>query len=173
MYHDLVFVFYPEKFQLWWVQAIHYTIHSYVFSIGNGNPLEYSCLENFHRQRSLVGYSTWCHKEWDTTENARLCPLLFIIFYLGKLLNFSSSLLSLIFHLFFSLFLDYSFESRAWIMLLYHMDNHHHHHHPTLFSYVLSNILNVLYDTSFIPSNSSVNQILNFSSLWTNEETEP
>ena len=24
---------------------------------GHGNPLEYSCLENLHGQRSLVGYS--------------------------------------------------------------------------------------------------------------------
>ena len=26
---------------------------------GNGNPLWYSCLENSHGQRSLVGYSPW------------------------------------------------------------------------------------------------------------------
>ena len=26
---------------------------------GNGNPLQYSCLENYHGQRSLVGYSPW------------------------------------------------------------------------------------------------------------------
>ena len=30
---------------------------------GNGNPLQYSCLENPHGQRSLVGYSSWGHKE--------------------------------------------------------------------------------------------------------------
>ena len=35
---------------------------------GNGNPLQYSCLEKFHRWRSLVGYSPWGHKESDTTE---------------------------------------------------------------------------------------------------------
>ena len=35
---------------------------------GNGNPLQYSCLENLHGQRSLVGYSPWGHKESDTTE---------------------------------------------------------------------------------------------------------
>ena len=29
---------------------------------GNGNPLHYSCLENSHEQRSLVGYSSWGHK---------------------------------------------------------------------------------------------------------------
>ena len=27
---------------------------------GHGNPLQYSCLENPHRQRSLAGYSPWC-----------------------------------------------------------------------------------------------------------------
>ena len=35
---------------------------------GNGNPLQYSCLENPHGPRSLVGYSPWGHKESDTTE---------------------------------------------------------------------------------------------------------
>ena len=30
---------------------------------GNGNPLQYSCLENSHGQRSLEGYSPWDHKE--------------------------------------------------------------------------------------------------------------
>ena len=35
---------------------------------GHGNPLQYSCLENPHGQRSLVGYSPWSHKELDTTE---------------------------------------------------------------------------------------------------------
>jgi len=33
---------------------------------GNGNPLQYSCLEN--GQGSLLGYSPWGHKELDTTE---------------------------------------------------------------------------------------------------------
>ena len=35
---------------------------------GHGNPLQYSCLENPHGQRSLGGYSPWGHKELDTTE---------------------------------------------------------------------------------------------------------
>ena len=34
----------------------------------HGNPLQYSCLENPHGQRSLVGYSPWGHKESDMTE---------------------------------------------------------------------------------------------------------
>jgi len=29
---------------------------------GNGNPLQYSCLENSMEKRSLVGYSPWGHK---------------------------------------------------------------------------------------------------------------
>ena len=36
--------------------------------VGNGNPLQYSCLENFHRQRSLADYSPKDCKESDTTE---------------------------------------------------------------------------------------------------------
>ena len=35
---------------------------------GNGNPLQYSCLENPHGQRSLVGYSPWVQKKSNTTE---------------------------------------------------------------------------------------------------------
>ena len=35
---------------------------------GNDKPLQYSCLENPHGQRSLVGYSPWKHKESDTSE---------------------------------------------------------------------------------------------------------
>ena len=35
---------------------------------GHGNPLQYSCLENPHCQRRLVGYSPWGCKESDTTE---------------------------------------------------------------------------------------------------------
>ena len=34
----------------------------------HGNPLQYSCLDNPHGQRSLADYSPWSHKEWDTTE---------------------------------------------------------------------------------------------------------
>ena len=34
---------------------------------GNGNPLEYSCLENPYGQRSQVGFSPWGCK--DTTEH--------------------------------------------------------------------------------------------------------
>ena len=35
---------------------------------GHGNPLQYSCLETPHGQRSLAGYSLWNHKESGTTE---------------------------------------------------------------------------------------------------------
>ena len=35
---------------------------------GHGNPLQYSCLENPHRQRSLMCYSPWGLKQSDTTE---------------------------------------------------------------------------------------------------------
>ena len=35
---------------------------------GNGNPLQYSCLENPHGQKSLVGYSPWSCKESDMNE---------------------------------------------------------------------------------------------------------
>ena len=35
---------------------------------GHGNPLQYSCLENPHGQKSLACYSPWGHKELDTIE---------------------------------------------------------------------------------------------------------
>ena len=35
---------------------------------GHGHPLQCSCLENPHGQRSLVGYCPWGRKELDTTE---------------------------------------------------------------------------------------------------------
>ena len=41
----------------------------------NGNPLQYSCLDNPHGQRSLVGYSPWDRKESDMPEP--LTPSLF------------------------------------------------------------------------------------------------
>ena len=42
---------------------------------GNGNPLQYSCLENFmHRGAWWAAYNPWGHKELDTlkaTEHLR------------------------------------------------------------------------------------------------------
>ena len=35
---------------------------------GHGNPLQYSCLENSHAQRSLAGCSPWARKKSDMTE---------------------------------------------------------------------------------------------------------
>ena len=43
---------------------------------GHGNPLQYSCLENPHEQRSLVrDYSPRGHKESDTTNLASMYTL--------------------------------------------------------------------------------------------------
>ena len=35
---------------------------------GHGNPLQYSCLEKLHGQRSLAGYCPWGRKGLDLTE---------------------------------------------------------------------------------------------------------
>ena len=43
---------------------------------GNGNPLQYSCLENHHGQRSLVGYNPWGCKELDTVEQLSTVTLI-------------------------------------------------------------------------------------------------
>ena len=37
--------------------------------VGNGNLLQYSCLEKSHGQKNQVGYSPWGHKESDMTES--------------------------------------------------------------------------------------------------------
>ena len=39
---------------------------------GNDNPLQYACLEKFHGQWSLAGYSPRGLKESDTTEHKLL-----------------------------------------------------------------------------------------------------
>ena len=39
---------------------------------GHGNPLQYSCLEDPHGQKSLAGCSPWGRKELDMTK--RLSP---------------------------------------------------------------------------------------------------
>ena len=49
-----------EKIEPSWVRKIP--------GEGHGNPLQYSCLENPHGQRSLMGYSPWSCKGLDTTE---------------------------------------------------------------------------------------------------------
>ena len=38
---------------------------------GHGNPLQYSCLEYPHGQRSLAGYSPWGQKKSDKTKQLR------------------------------------------------------------------------------------------------------
>ena len=39
---------------------------------GNSYPLQYSCLKEFHGQRSLASYSPWGCKELDMTERLTL-----------------------------------------------------------------------------------------------------
>ena len=62
----------------WWLSGKEYTCNAGdLGSIpgvkrspggGHGNSLQYSCLENPHRQRSLADYSPWGRKEVDTAE---------------------------------------------------------------------------------------------------------
>ena len=52
---------------------------------GQGNPLQYSCLENPSGQRSLVGYSPRGHKESDTTEGlSTFCNIMCIFVLLSN-----------------------------------------------------------------------------------------
>ena len=59
----------PPVMQEIWVRSLG-SIPGLGSSLGarHGNPLQYSCLENPIRQRSLVGYSPWGCKELDVTE---------------------------------------------------------------------------------------------------------
>ena len=60
----------------------------------NGNPLQYSCLENPHGQRSLVGYSPWGRKESDANEQLNTAPHNMFTNTVFKLKNTTISLLS-------------------------------------------------------------------------------
>ena len=65
---------------------------------GHGNPLQYSCLENPHGQRSLAGCSPWGPGESDTIErlstwDLRPSPVSDCLWGLGQVtepLSFSS-----------------------------------------------------------------------------------
>ena len=52
---------------LWPVGRLH-PEDSFPLPCRPSNPLQYSCLENPHRHRSLAGYTPWGHKELYTTE---------------------------------------------------------------------------------------------------------
>ena len=56
-----------QKTQEMWVRSLERSPGE-----GLGNPLQYSCLENPHGQRSLAGCSPWGCKESDTTERLTL-----------------------------------------------------------------------------------------------------
>ena len=47
----------------------------------NSNPLRYSCLNNLHGQRSLVGYSPWGCKESDTAERLSTAHLVVYVWF--------------------------------------------------------------------------------------------
>ena len=46
---------------------------------GNGNPLQHSCLEESHGQRSLVGYLPWGCKDLDMIERLNNNNMIFIV----------------------------------------------------------------------------------------------
>ena len=52
----------PAMWEIW-VQSL-----GWEDPLEEGMALQYSCLENPRGQRSLVGYSSWDHKESDMTE---------------------------------------------------------------------------------------------------------
>ena len=53
---------------------------------GNGNPLQYSCLENLMDGGAFVGYNPWGRKESDTTERLHF-PKVNLVLSLSRLFN--------------------------------------------------------------------------------------
>ena len=49
--------------------------------VGNGNPGQYCCFENFMDKGSLVDYSPWGRKESDPTEHTYACDYLRGLYY--------------------------------------------------------------------------------------------
>ena len=58
--------------------------------VGNGIPLQCSCLGKFHVQMSEAGYSPWSHKESDTADRLTLSTLSSILELLYKMLVIGS-----------------------------------------------------------------------------------
>ena len=58
---------------------------------GNGNQLQYSCLENsiVRLQRIRAGYSPWNHRESDTTE--QLTTIIYYSDHLDYLVSYSAA----------------------------------------------------------------------------------
>ena len=54
--------------QTWKIKDLQNRVNTTVIGEGHGNPLQYSCLENPHGQKSLEGYSPWGRTESDTAE---------------------------------------------------------------------------------------------------------
>ena len=52
--------------------------------VENGNPLQYSCLENSTDRASLVGYSPWCCKESELAEHTHTCSQMEEMHVVGK-----------------------------------------------------------------------------------------
>ena len=49
--------------------------------VGNGSPLQYSCLGKFHGQRSLAGCNPWGRKESDMTGHTHIQHIICILEY--------------------------------------------------------------------------------------------
>ena len=54
---------------------------------GQGNPLQYSCLEHSVVRGALAGYSPWSHEESDKTENTHIHKYCYDLCYGSLLIN--------------------------------------------------------------------------------------
>ena len=55
---------------------------------GKGYLLQYSCLEEFHGQRSLMSYNSWGHKVSDTTEQLTFTKPIMVGVHISLILLF-------------------------------------------------------------------------------------
>ena len=74
----------PPAMQETWVQSLGWEdpLEKWISSI-LAYPLQYSCLENAHGQRSLAAYSPWDCKELDTTEQLSMQAHYIVVYFLA------------------------------------------------------------------------------------------
>ena len=63
----------PPAIQETWVQSLGWEDP---LEAGMANPVQYSCLENPHGQRSLAGYNPWGCKKSGTAEQLSTAHIL-------------------------------------------------------------------------------------------------
>ena len=112
----------------------------------HGNPLQYSCLENPHGQRSLAGYSPWGLKESDMTEQLSTAGKKYHIIFWYKLKKHKDKNMGArgIFHsskLIFYIKTEILLKKNKWLRLSFSTLNNIEDHSAGKNYYVSANVL--------------------------------